>query len=722
MNEDHSDEILEAFLEEMLGGNHPPDLTQRIKTAWMAENLRANAGDEEGVAEVIELPDPATTRNKVLAEVVDTSPLSHEAGSIASGSASISGEQLSPKGATAIGASDQDAIEGRRKPPKRSSNTKFLAAVAASLLVLAAWTVLPDGIFEGTTAAKKDDAAPINTQSPFDSSDTSPKLALDDDDGTDRLDKVSGEVIDIDDLPFPNPDTDVAVHSPEPPKANEEAGLNGSEIVSSLNEQLDALWSDLGVEPAEPLGNAAFAQKVASILQGQNTAATTDLPRNELVAQAVESSEFSRQFSDRTLSAWLRRSDIDLQGKEAQQLRQLLRERVESSKPWNDVVVDLLGGDLSDGTPSAIFVSALSGGGNRRLAERVGAHFLNANFACVRCHDAMSAESADPDSIATQETYWSTVAMLSGINATGSNRSGQRELLDRQQSLLQRGFFAEYELLDHRMKSAQARLPDGSDWSKVSDSEVPRVALANWIASSKRMDESTVNHLWSELVGRPLVPQVVDVESIGIEPRRKMLSMLAEQYRLHGRDIKDLAKWIASSDAFARKPVSLSRDQWLLASEEDLERLQLAELVFALGPSQRNSDSISLANTLAVALKQKQSGSLSDNTTLGQRNQPQNPKRPRPSRITEQTTMPRLDYAIHGERFTPAQKRYVRRVLSADELSWADHVGHIVRLGSPGAGGGRVQQLTDELLKKHSGNEEATLLDLLWAVEATGTL
>ena len=84
-------------------------------------------------------------------------------------------------------------------------------------------------------------------------------------------------------------------------------------------------------------------------------------------------------------------------------------------------------------------------------------------MACIRCHDVGSRPTLNTES---QETYWYLVAMLRGLDSQVVDGEG-RKAMDRQAELFasrndSKVFF---DLPNGALKSAEAKLPDGSNWS-----------------------------------------------------------------------------------------------------------------------------------------------------------------------------------------------------------------------------------------------------------------
>ncbi|MCA9129105.1 MAG: DUF1549 domain-containing protein [Planctomycetales bacterium] len=756
--QDHpSDQILEAFLEEMLAGQTPPDLIQRVKVAWQAENLRAGDSDVDTVAELIEIPDPSALPGPVscngthrsLHDMELATSARHQRAELTAAQAQVAKAEPSADriNDTNHSASRYRSISRTRRQVKFGLRTwsLTLVGVAAAFLALLNWngyfssSPTPEPVAERrenntrpensaqTGGAAATELATENSGGP----ETAPAIALDHapvlepkiaEGGRESAVPLSRELEIAQAAPTLSASEEERQDDENPPSVL--IAKPDAQVVSDIDNQLKSMWQDLGIAPTPEIGDAQFVARVNSALFASlelplpRTVARVGVDRSALVKSALEQREFADHLATQLIGTWLRNTGVDMASPEVIRLRRSVADQIESSEPWNEIIVDLLGGQLVEGAPSETFLGGLAGNGNQRLLERLGTHFLNMNLACVRCHDSMASDDLDPSDRVTQEVYWSTLAMLKGIGIQGRRNDGNDPLrvFDRQELLAQSDqFFADYELLDNRMRSVSARLPDGTPWTRDGSDLLPRQSLSQWIANSQRMDLATVNQVWCFLLGRPLVPQVSAVETVGLPQRKQLLTMLATQYRLNGRSIRRLTGWIAASVAFDRSQPSLSGDQWLLANDEQLEQLKISELTFAAAST---NQSRSLSNAINLAIQWRSQGEL--NSALLAQPAPRDPGRtPRERERVARELMPPLDFAIHAEQSTSAQQAYLRRLATSTQLDWQQQVNHVLLLRPALTVNARIQQLAQTLLEKNSGNREETLLDLLWSVEAS---
>jgi hypothetical protein len=577
------------------------------------------------------------------------------------------------------------------------------------------------------------------------------------------------ETVDIGDLPFED-----SAGSQLAEQRNAEATLGSpiapltpDEIVEQIDSQLAAIWQAVDVVPTPRLGAEVLAQKLSFVLTGKpdivpdnerTNNRSTSPTESTILASRVErylaSSEFASTWSKNFVQQWIERSSLPPNAAAVEQLTGRIAEQIAKGQAWNQIAINLIGGSLSgkvstEASPSeaptnsrsdssraetetSIFMAALAGNGNHRLLERIGESFLDANLNCIRCHDAREPRR----SIAAtelQENYWGLIALLNGIDASGTAVQGSRILIDKQREWIasNRSEYVYFDLLDGRLQAAQPVLPNGQDWRSIQSASTPREALANWIGQSPLLARATVNQVWRMIYGRELVPLVLGVENVALDSREQLQEFLAGQFVAHGSDLRQLVGWIARSDGFARMPLALSQAEWLDSDEQTLAKLQRADLVFAHGAISNAVASQPLESTLLAVLDWNESGVISFSNsraaTLAQTAPTQNgagsKRNGNPGNAArnsgEPSKLPTTDYLLHGEQHTSAEVEFVDRLLNSTRLSWEQRVDHIVALSIHQAPTGRVKQLAKQLLQRHNGDAQAAMLDLLWAVRSS---
>jgi hypothetical protein len=778
MNDQTSDPVFESLLEELLTGQHPPDLSSKILQAWRCEQAARGEplrGPQElGLPAVKAIPISAPPL-AVGQSAGSMLPLPHVAAAAMASSATASENAAATELERVELNRQQSSVMAERA--MRGRVALALAGCAAGLLLALNWYAnrpvtedlanLPTenaSIAQAATPAGNPAAGPVKdvVDDVVEGSSAAGNLSAE------KLPqgklpeekRSSGQVLALDDLPFsvaPNSEPSPSQWSSELDKRVEP--LPSRQLVSQLNGLFDKLWTDLGVVPTPRFEQSEQVQRISLALTGAplsdaqmqwwNSPRTAD----DLLKASWETtstSRFSQRWAEMFADQWTLRGELSADGREASELKQFLADSIEANRPWNEVVLELLGAELTSlavtpaadasapsndsiesndannrvahgatSKPELSFMAALAGGENHRLVERVGLNFLDTNLACARCHDGKLNPSRRLDE---QETYWSLVTLLKGIDVRPAAEEGARELVDQQFELFANGQSASvfFDLPNGVLKASEARLPDGQPWEVVGKA-TPRQALAAWISRSPEFDRASVNQVWKFVFGRPLVPQSVGLENAAVAERTAALELLANQFRAHNYDLKLLVSWIVNSRPFSVQPINLNKSQWLAATDVELDQIQLTELVFAAGPTLgRSPEAQSLEASLAAAVEWNRRDSGEYRSMLAQ---PASSLAPPPATGSAPAAqmaaseLPSLGYAIHGERQARAQRNFVNRLLRAERLSWEERVEHVVGLSSGEVASSRIQHLAKVLLEQNSGDAKAALLRLLWAVQ-----
>lgn len=676
MNSEWSEQIFDSLMEESVTGKHPPDLTDRIVKAWKLEQSATTAP-----AALVK--PPIVAKAPVATSLPNVSP---------SVSQSNSGQIRIWSGLFAAAAGMLLMLGVCYFAFKNYSGDQQAHGDA---------TTIP------TDVLVKDDKASTNTTDIK----TTPEKQTPE---KQRSNLNPPEQLALDAVPF-------GTNTADKSTANISAELNSSdltklsdrEIVELIDTQLTGLWQRLDVVPQEFVQQDVYLQRISTVLTGQQLSATElaefikQDPRTQgarVIKAAVDSGAFTRHLAGQLASAWLEGGALRQDSAAATQLQHFVAKSLAEHRPWNEVVESVVGGSDEAGNG---FLVAHAGAGNHRLAESIGVHFLNVSIGCARCHDAnLKGESVE------QAQYWSMVAMLSGLDVAlvDDSNSGTkiRTFTDKQTEIFADGkqpslFF---ERPDGTLQSADFTMPDGVAWKSAGNS--PRAALAHWLADSNQAEIAIVNQIWSLMLGRSLVaPNRLD--DIGSQERDDLLKFLSKQLVAHDGDVTKLVQWIASSKTFRCKSIELDRNQWLAASDTELEKMHLAEKSFAAFNAK--STSLSLEDALASAIKWNETHSK--NRVLLAQPVP-NPNAKATPKVASDVVMPSKSYVLHQGRLTASQKLYLESLLTSSKLSWHQKVEHVVALSPNSNSSGRIERQADELLQ-FLNDPSATLAEILWA-------
>ncbi|MCA9157318.1 MAG: DUF1553 domain-containing protein [Planctomycetales bacterium] len=750
--ESATEQVFDYFLKELASGQSPPDLSTRIATAWSREQAGlatpAERGAERcaaslGVSTQPAHPQLVRARPLQAQQPVQTRTVS---------------DDPTPTG---------EPIVATRTQPRNGTSLRrnviatLLALCACGLLALLSWRLveqdrqLAQRLFALLPSPSQN--ASSNQAAAHPQTEPSEAMLAASGQPTDASESASpqpadmaraSEAIDGQTQSFPL-DSGLATNSSIPvtsaestAKVGDSPRLDSQQIVAQIDRHLANLWQGLSITPSKRLNHAERAQRISLVLTGQ-PAINPDSDLGQWISEATDSLPFARKWADQFVALWLANSRLPKGDVRLQALKKHFASNIYEGRPWSSAPGELLGGSIAGGSSgqdavTSTFFSALAGDGNHRLVAAIGSSFLDVNLSCVRCHDASSPAPAieQPTSVRwpaqmaeRQSSYWSLAAMLQGIDAR-TDAEGTRVAVDRQAELLAAGkpLTAYYDLLDGRLQVAEPGLPDGQAWQSMSAANaVPRQALAEWLSQSPAADAATVNQVWEMVFGHALVShapwQAASSREAQVQAQRgEILQLLAQQYRAHGHDLKQLVGWIVLSDALCRQTVQPTRAQWLAASAEQLQQWQLAQENFATGAKPISSTvGSSLEKTLLTVLKwreQPENGSVE--TTLAQPapSPASSANPPRSSAGDANQTETLYQLAERHQLDVPAASdiALVEHLLASQRLSWKNCVEHVAGLAPYQLRDSRFQALADELLRQHNGDARATLLDLVWAV------
>ncbi len=700
MTDRYSEQILDYFLEELVSQQKPPDLSAQIESRWKQEKAAS-----------LKVPVQPANSTMVAAELVD--------------SANVEIVALAKTPTKSIQRASVKLSRAKDTSLRRNFVAVTLAATACGLLI---------ALIPRLTARIDRQTSPTAVSRDADHQHTDSGLAADNSDRNSiKLQNSSAEPRIIESLPLDNLPFALDVASDKPairssiaPESVEQ--LAAQQITAQIDERLSNIWQGVGLVPTASLSGSQRAERVALLLTGSKpTESANKIDLESLVAEATASRAFARLWSEKFARIWFSRSSLATNDQRLQDLQLKAADRIRTGQQWNHIPLDFLGGDISnadDSSPSTTtsnFVSAFSGNGNHRLVTRIGTSFLDANLACVRCHDSNMGGPSHGSTVQfeRQSVYWSLVAMLQGVDARTAEK-GVRLAVDRQAEQLAAGkpLTTYFDLLDGRLQAADARLPDGQAWESIASAKVPRIALAQWLSESPALDNATVNQVWKIVFGQPLVPQVISAVDdakfdVALSQRRDLQKFLADQFRAHGHDLRKLVGWIALSEAVAREPLDVTQTAWLNASDQELAKWQNTEAFFAAGAAPRMKETPSLENSLLAVLKRDNSTQIA---TLAQPNI-SSPASQIRSRVKNQASLAGLDHDHYLLLPNREELAYVESLLSSKRLSWEECVEHIVLMNPINVANGRVKYLAEELLRQHRGDAREALLDLFWAVK-----
>ncbi len=555
---DERDPILDACLEEVLGGTTPPDLTPRIMQAW---SMLPPALPPDG-------PAAPPVQGNGSSRPPGAGPEQHE---LAAASASPHPVQVATTARSAA----------KRRASSRRTRRWWTTAAAIAGLALAAIGIRfawqadagpgiapPNQLTQGSTTPSVDQQQPA----------PSPSVPPSGNDLVERLD--------VSDRPTRSPEVITPDFAPRPPFGGEPVPgpleslvdtqpvgppLEGKAVVAAIDAAIRKGWQDHEITPAPAAGDEEFAVRLYERLLGRQPTAKELEPflvsRNkdkraslvdELLTREENVIEFARHWAGLWADGLLGREKTVAANQASREgLEQYLRRAIQQARPWDQVSADLItatgagriGAEQYNG--AANFLLAHYDLQATRATSQVARAFLGQRVQCAQCHD-------HPDDPAlAQERFWELNTFLRQLDVRRSEGPGDAPLLTSRDFLGDGGgdgANAEvfYETPSGAIKVAYPNLPgvDGLPRSGVLDEFDRRAGLARYITSRRDFRRAIVNRAWAGVFGYGFSSPIDDLGPHNPPSHPELLNTLADQFAAHDYDLRTLVRWIVSSESF----------------------------------------------------------------------------------------------------------------------------------------------------------------------------
>ena len=352
-------------------------------------------------------------------------------------------------------------------------------------------------------------------------------------------------------------------------------------ILRRIRRELEKKWNENGISPSEVAVDLEWARRVYLRLIGRvpttdelerfNRTSKQPNPSNQADArqQLVDTllygdiyrTEFTQHWSTFWTNTLIGRQG-GLGGDNANRggLQQYLRESFAANKPYDEMVFELISAKGAAEAESEQFngavnflLASLTKNDTTLATSRISSIFLGQKLQCAQCHH-------HPTSDIAQDHFWELDAFLSGIQATKVN--GQTILTDVDSGGVKTadgrvGVFFERPngvaqmVFPSFLGHPPSQLNTTSD-SSTGDQTILREQLAQLTSESPLLARTLVNRLWSHFLGYGFTPSVDDMGPHLAVSHPQLLLILSEQTESSNYDLKSLMKWIVLSDPFAR--------------------------------------------------------------------------------------------------------------------------------------------------------------------------
>jgi hypothetical protein len=550
--EEHADRILEAGLEEVLGGRYPPDLTSAILQAWEARQQSAArmawvAGDDAVSPDAVAaLPVPPPVHPLV--------------------------EPVPPPWPS------EDVVRIQpAHPVRRDRDRRWLAlAVAASFLAVTGLLSLYAARHWNQPAGRIIAQPGPNVPIAGDPASVRPP--------TDMPERPRGRVpvradaqqtiataapsrqaeTSTGGLP---PDSANPASPPDMPRASPRRQPSAdADVIAFINDVLKRGWREHSVTPSPPVTEEEWCDRVYRQLVGRRP---TGDETKQFLRQREKDRSHRRALVDRLLASdeharhWAQSWATALVGPIAnesaddtfsrEELVSYLAAAVRSDRPQEQVVFELLSATganqpgAEDHNGAVNFLLAGAKDNAAAATNRTSRVFLGKQLVCTSCHDHAAGAWE-------QGEFWQLNAFFRQMTIQ-RDREAQRTVLTDRDFAGASGAAKDAELF--------YRLPDGRlgmaypefDGQTISHSGLVsdvnrRRELAKLVVASDDFRLATVNRIWSWLFGYGFTQPVDDMGPHNPPSHPELLDRLADELAAHDFDTKGLVRWIVLSEPF----------------------------------------------------------------------------------------------------------------------------------------------------------------------------
>jgi hypothetical protein len=563
MNSKIEDPILDAFLEEVVGGRTPPDLTTRIRSAWNARSATNQTADFGWLAAAATCTDEADSPAPPPRAVVP-----------------------SPTPVPLAGTENRRARHRHRSPGPwfalAFSTGALGLSVAVAALILSvrspAGRVPAASVAEVPARISPD--IDIRSSEPLDASlppATPPivrkELATVPPPASDSV-AAQSPLVPAPTLPLPEPRASkpepaaiAAASLPAPEKPSLQPSSN-AEIVSFVNAELAHSWNQSGLTPAPAASDAEWCQRLFVRLLGRAPNArelkeflddSASDRREQLVDRLLSEQRYVQQYARQWATVWTnaligRAASQSPNAASREDLEKYFRDALLTNKRYDKIVQELLTANgssrpgASDYNPAVNFLLDRLDPNAVVPTARVARTLLGHQLQCAQCHD-------HPSQGWSQEQFWALNAFLRQMRAERQDDNARLLSVDfpgsRRSS---RDGEVYYETPDGLMKTAFPRFLDGTEIARSGELATVdrRRELARFVTQSADLSKAVVNRVWAQFFDFGFSRPVDDLGPNTVLSQPEAFDRLASELAAHDYDLKLLIRWIVLSDAFKR--------------------------------------------------------------------------------------------------------------------------------------------------------------------------
>jgi hypothetical protein len=343
--------------------------------------------------------------------------------------------------------------------------------------------------------------------------------------------------------------------------------------VALIDEHVRQHWEASKVSPSAPATDGEWCRRVFLDVLGRIPTVAelnrfTSEPAHDRKARLVDrllGDDYVEQYARNWTTLWTnilvgrsggteRRTLVNREG-----LQQALRRALQRNMPYDKFAYELVAanGVSKPGKENFNgFVNYLAGNLQENAVQataKTAQIFLGLQIQCTQCHN-------HPFNDATQSQFWGMNAFFRQTRALRSFENG-RDVASVE--LINQDFAGEnnkpdeaalfFELRNGLTKVAYPMFVDGtklpSDSGLVRDVD-RRTELARLIVGSELLSKALVNRLWSHFLGYGFTKPIDDMGPHNAPSHPELLDALAQQFKAHSYNQKELIRWIVLSEAY----------------------------------------------------------------------------------------------------------------------------------------------------------------------------
>ena len=377
-------------------------------------------------------------------------------------------------------------------------------------------------------------------------------------------------------IPSARAENDESPASTDSPSASQVLPLGDEEIVGRINELIRQAWSDEELRPSKTATDGEWCRRLYLDLIGRiPTAEETERflndrskqKRADLVRALTTSDEYVELFARNWTTIWTnvligrtggleRRTVINRAG-----LQQYLRRALLRDKPYDHIVADLLtaagsntpGQDNYNGAVN--FLVGNLGDSAVQATTKTAQIFLGVQIQCTQCHDHPFNSSWKMRQFWGFNGFFRQARALRtfegrnivNVKLADQDYGGPASIGDPENAVVS---------FDRRDGTNDQAFPTFLDGTRINPSGYlsdvnRREELAGLIVRSEYLDPAVVNRTWAHFFGYGFTKPVDDMGPHNPVSHPELLEFLARQFQAHGRDLKQLMRWITASEAYA---------------------------------------------------------------------------------------------------------------------------------------------------------------------------